>query len=122
MLSPAGLAALTRWAAVGRAALLAAPTALMVSLLLSAVGVTRPTVLDLALAGVSVVAIATAAALTDRWAFLATALVGVFVVYLLVLDLWPAVNALTVIGPHPDGGVRFYGLTNVGEHLLLRPG
>jgi len=119
MLIPAGLAALTRLAAVGRAALLAAPTALLVSLLLSAVGVTRPTVLDLALAGVSVVVIATAAALTDRWPFLATALVGVFVVYLLVLDLWPAVNALAVIGPHPDGGVRFYGMTNVVETLLL---
>ena len=33
----------------------------------------------------------------------------------------PAWNALAVIGPHPDGGGRFYGVTNEVETLLLPP-
>jgi hypothetical protein len=33
----------------------------------------------------------------------------------------PAWNALAVIGPHPDGGGRFYGVTNQVETLLLPP-
>jgi hypothetical protein len=35
--------------------------------------------------------------------------------------LWhsPVTNALATIGPHPDGGRRFYGLTNQVETLLL---
>jgi hypothetical protein len=37
----------------------------------------------------------------------------------LVLAVWPEVNSLAVIGPHPDGGGRFYGVTNQVETLLL---
>jgi hypothetical protein len=33
----------------------------------------------------------------------------------------PAWNTLAVIGPHPDGGGRFYGVTNQVETLLLAP-
>jgi len=33
----------------------------------------------------------------------------------------PEWNALAVIGPHPDGGGRFYGVTNQVETLLLPP-
>src|SRR3954462_12946403 len=33
----------------------------------------------------------------------------------------PTWNALAVIGPHPDGGGRFYGVTNQVETLLLAP-
>ena len=35
--------------------------------------------------------------------------------------LWPDVNALAAIGPHPDGGGRFFGVTNQVETLLLPP-
>jgi hypothetical protein len=38
---------------------------------------------------------------------------------LLVLWEWPVTNALASIGPHPDGGGRFYGVTNQVETLLL---
>ncbi len=38
---------------------------------------------------------------------------------LLVLWQWPETNALATIGPHPDGGGRFYGLTNQVSTLLL---
>jgi hypothetical protein len=38
---------------------------------------------------------------------------------LLVLWQWPETNALATIGPHPDGGGRFHGLTNQTSTLLL---
>jgi hypothetical protein len=38
---------------------------------------------------------------------------------LLVLWQWPVTNALATIGPHPDGGGRFYGVTNQVETLLI---
>ena len=38
-----------------------------------------------------------------------------------MLAAWPEVNALAAIGPHPDGGGRFYGVTNQVETLLLAP-
>ena len=41
--------------------------------------------------------------------------------FLVVLVAWPDVNALAAIGPHPDGGGRFYGVTNQVETLLLAP-
>jgi hypothetical protein len=41
--------------------------------------------------------------------------------FLVVLAAWPDVNALAAIGPHPDGGGRFYGVTNQVETLLLTP-
>jgi hypothetical protein len=40
---------------------------------------------------------------------------------LLVLWQWPVTNSLATIGPHPDGGHRFYGVTNQVETLLLAP-
>ena len=40
---------------------------------------------------------------------------------LLVLWQWPVTNALATIGPHPDGGRRFYGMTNQVETMLLPP-
>jgi hypothetical protein len=41
--------------------------------------------------------------------------------YGLVLAIWPEVNSLAAIGPHPDGGGRYYGLTNQTATLLLAP-
>ena len=40
---------------------------------------------------------------------------------LIVLWQWPVTNALATIGPHPDGGHRFYGVTNQVETMLLAP-
>jgi hypothetical protein len=48
-------------------------------------------------------------------------LVGFLACYLGALAAWPDVNALAIIGPHPDGGGRFYGVTNEVETLLLVP-
>ena len=45
----------------------------------------------------------------------------VLAVGLFVLWHWPVTNALATIGPHPDGGHRFYGLTNQVETMLLAP-
>jgi hypothetical protein len=42
-------------------------------------------------------------------------------VFLVVLAVWPETNALSIVGPHPDGGGRFYGITNEVETLLLAP-
>ena len=44
---------------------------------------------------------------------------AVFAGALLVLWQWPVTNSLATIGPHPDGGGRFYGITNQVETLLL---
>src|SRR5262249_18947075 len=38
-----------------------------------------------------------------------------------VMWVHPVWNALAAIGPHPDGGGRFYGITNQVETLLLPP-
>jgi hypothetical protein len=48
-------------------------------------------------------------------------LVAVFAGALLVLWHWPVTNGLATIGPHPDGGHRFYGVTNQVETMLLAP-
>src|SRR5262249_18396503 len=48
-------------------------------------------------------------------------LIGFLAAYLVVLVTWPEVNALAIVGPHPDGGGRFYGVTNEVETLLLVP-
>ena len=34
----------------------------------------------------------------------------------------PETSSLAALGPHPDGGVRFYGISNQVETLLLVPG
>jgi hypothetical protein len=48
-------------------------------------------------------------------------LIACFGAALLVLWHWPVTNALATIGPHPDGGHRFYGVTNQVETMLLAP-
>ena len=42
--------------------------------------------------------------------------------YALVLAFSPETSSLAALGPHPDGGVRFYGISNQVETLLLVPG
>ena len=56
-----------------------------------------------------------------REAFFAPVVALFLAVFLVVLAAFPETNALAAIGPHPDGGVRFFGVTNQVETLLLAP-
>ena len=118
VLTLAGLAQLLRSALFARAALLAIPSALAVSFGLAAAGIDGlwPATLALALGtlGLSLAAARRARALLPL-------LLGFLVAAVVALELWPAVNALSVIGPHPDGGGRYFGVTNEVETLLLAP-
>ena len=62
------------------------------------------------------------AAVTRRRLALAAALLSIFVVYAVVLATSQETSSLAAFGPHPDGGVRFYGISNQVETLLLVPG
>ncbi len=109
---------LGRFALAGRAAVLVAPVALATALMLRAVGIDDPSsvVVVLGLAtGVGSVLLAL------RRQLLGPAVVGLLATFLVVLTLRPEVNALAAIGPHPDGGGRFFGVTNQVETLLLAP-
>jgi hypothetical protein len=115
------LALLLRSALLARAALLAAPTVLLVALALSATDVSRPGPAVTALAALSLVLSLGAASICGERRAFAAALLLVFPLELIVLWAWPEVGSLAVIGPHPDGGGRFYGVTNQVETLLLVP-
>ncbi len=114
----ASLGILARSAIAGRAAVLVAPVALTAALALRAIGVDDPATVVLTLAFVTG---AGSLLLGFRRAPLAPAVVCFLVVFTTILAVWPATNALAVIGPHPDGGGRFYGVTNQVETLLLAP-
>ena len=106
----------------GRAAILVGPVALAGALGLSAFEVTSPRAVGLALlAIVGGGAVAIAALTRTRLAF-AVALLAIFPVYLFVLAVSQETSSLAAFGPHPDGGVRFYGISNQVETLLLVPG
>jgi hypothetical protein len=117
-LALAGAAFLLRNALLARAGLLALPAALANAEALSAAGGARPAVTTVALAVATPLAALAAAA---RRAWLVPALAAFLAGMLVVLAAWPEVNALAVIGPHPDGGGRYYGVTNEVETLLLAP-
>ena len=115
------LALATRWATLGRAAFLAAPSCIAVAVVLSAVGATTPWVAVTVLALASgTLALATGALLRPGLP-LALGLAALFSFLFVVMWAEPAWNTLAVIGPHPDGGGRFYGVTNQVETLLLAP-
>ncbi|HUQ22555.1 MAG TPA: hypothetical protein VM049_06015 [Gaiellaceae bacterium] len=124
----AGLAALlasltaaalaTRARLFGRAALLAPPAAITIALALSAAAIWSPLAVGSAIA-LGGTAIAVAAGRRDESL---PPLVTLFLAaFLIVLAAFPETNALAAIGPHPDGGVRFFGVTNQVETLLLAP-
>ena len=102
----------------GRAAVLVAPVALMTVLAARALGIDDPATVVTVL---GVVTGGAAALLGLRRRMLGPAAVCFLVGFLVVLSWWPEVNALAAIGPHPDGGGRFYGVTNQVETLLLAP-
>ena len=101
-----------------RSALLAAPGAISTALLLSAGGIRSPLTVGLAVAAGGV---ATAIVAGGREVLLAPLVALFLAVFLVVLAAFPETNALAAIGPHPDGGVRFFGVTNQVETLLLAP-
>ena len=114
----AALGLLAHSAIAGRAAVLVALTALAGSLALRAVGVDDPATVIVVLAGLTG---AGSLLLALRRELLVPAVVCFLLAFLAVLAIWPEVNALAAIGPHPDGGGRFYGVTNQVETLLLAP-
>jgi hypothetical protein len=52
---------------------------------------------------------------------LALALAGLLAAYAVFLGASPATVSLAALGPHPEGGGRFFGLTNQVETLMLAP-
>lgn len=114
----AALGILGRSPLAGRAAVLVAPVALGTALALRAVEIEEPATVIGVLAVVTGVG---SVLLALRSAVLVPAVAGFLVAFLVVLSAWPEVNALAAIGPHPDGGGRFYGVTNEVETLLLAP-
>jgi hypothetical protein len=106
----------------GRAALLAGPVALAAALALSGLDVARPRSVGLALLVVVGLVTPALAAVTRPRLALAGSLLAIFAVYAGVLAFSTETSSLAALGPHPDGGVRFYGISNQVETLLLVPG
>jgi hypothetical protein len=121
VLALSSLALATTGVAVARGALLAPSACIAAAVALSAAGVARPSaaVVGVALAGAGG-AFVGGALLRPRLP-LALGLTALFVFLFTVMWTEPAWNTLAVIGPHPDGGGRFYGVTNEVETLLLAP-
>ena len=115
-LAPLGVALVRRSPAWARVGLLAIPAALSSALAISAFGGGRPASTVPLLALLAVAGSAAAASLPLR-----RVLLVFLAAYLVTLAKWPVVNSLAIIGPHPDGGGRFYGITNEVETLLLAP-
>jgi hypothetical protein len=117
-----GLLALwTRSPLFGRAAFFVAPACVAIAVLLSAAAVTSPWVAVLTLALTAPAAALGAAVLLRSRLPLGLGLGALFVFLFAVMWARPEWNTLAVIGPHPDGGGRFHGLTNQVETLLLSP-
>jgi hypothetical protein len=106
----------------GRAALLAGPIALTTALALSGLEIARPRSVGLSMLVVVGLGAPALSALTRSPLALAAALLAVFAVYAGVLGFSQETSSLAALGPHPDGGVRFYGISNQVETLLLVPG
>jgi len=101
-----------------RAGLLVPPLALGTALALSGLHEARTAAVVGALLAAGAVALALAR-LGD--AVLALVVAAFLAAFLGALAAWPSLNALSVLGPHPDGGGRYYGVTNEVETLLLAP-
>jgi len=115
----AALAWLLRSPLFGRASLLAVPAMVLASTIASALHVEH---------GIPWWSGAIALALTVPLALvtrdpraLAAALAGLLTAYAVFLGVSPSTVSLAALGPHPEGGGRFFGLTNQVETLLLGP-
>jgi Cytochrome c len=100
----------------GCAAVLFGAAAVTASLITSGAGLERVTPVLLALGGISL-AFAAAGARLPRTPVVVAALAALLV----VLAVNTAVNSLGPIGPYPENGGRFYGMSNLQETLLLPP-
>ena len=98
--------------------MLAAPLALAVSIALSGAGLTRPALLLMALALLSVSLAVTGGAFLHRRT-LAVGLTVLVAAYLVVLVAEPTWPALAAIGPTPGEGGRFYGSTNLTTSIVV---
>jgi hypothetical protein len=115
------LALVSKLPELGRTAFLSAPACLVVAVALSALGVTDWKQVVIALAGgAGILALVGGALLRPRLP-LALGLAAVFAFLFVVMWKRPEWNSLAALGPRPDGGGRFYGVTNQVETLLLAP-
>jgi hypothetical protein len=115
----AALAWLLRSPRFARASLLAIPAMVLASSIASAFHVEhRVAWWSGALALALILPLAVAA--RSRRLF-ALALAGLLCAYAVFLGAWPATVSVAALGPHPEGGGRFFGLTNQVETLLLAP-
>jgi hypothetical protein len=122
LLTALGLLALgTRSAALARAAFLSPASCVAAAVALSALDVRTPwtAVLGVALLGGGA-ALGAGLLLPPRLP-MALALAALFAFLFTVMWARPEWNTLAVIGPHPDGGGRFFGITNEVETILLAP-
>jgi cytochrome c5 len=110
------VAFLLRRRLLARAAVLFGAALVTASLITSGADIEHATPVLLALAGIALGSSVAGAAL-PRAPLVGAALLAL----LLVLALNTAVNSLGPLGPHPEGGGRFYGLSNLQETLLLPP-
>lgn len=101
-----------------RAAVIGGAAAITASMLLSWAGATRLWVL---LVGMVALTAGLALAGSLRRELIPYLVAGFFTGFLLVLALSSETNSLAVLGARPDGGGRFYGMTNQVETLLLPP-
>ncbi len=104
----------TRFA--GRFCVAIAPAIVVVSLVLSLGGAARPVVI-LPVLGLGSVALAAAVALHRR--AVACLAPAVLLIFLVVLWAWPETAGFAAIGPRPEEGGRFFGVSNVVETVLL---
>jgi hypothetical protein len=117
-----GLVALaSQRAALGRTAFLAAPACLVVAVVLSAAGLTRPWQVATVLAVASAALALAGGVMLRPWLPLALGLAAVFAFLYAVMWAKPEWNSLAALGPRPDGGGRFYGVNNQVSTLLLAP-
>jgi hypothetical protein len=115
----AALAWLLRSPLAGRAALLAVPATVLGSTIASTLHVVHsiPLWTGVIAAGLTV---PLAVAARSR-AALAVALAVLLGAYAVFLGVSRETVSLAALGPHPEGGGRFYGMTNQIETLLLAP-
>ena len=101
---------------LARVAVLFGAAAVTASLLTSGAGIERVTPVLVAFAAIAL-GLAAAASWLPRPAVVGAALLAL----LLVLAIDTSINSFGPLGPHPEGGGRFYGLGNQEETLLLAP-
>ena len=115
----AALAWLLRSPLFARAALLAVPATVLASTITSALHVEHSVAWW---SGVIAFGLTVPLAVaTPRPGLLASALAALLGAYAVFLGAWSSTVSLAALGPHPEGGGRFFGLTNQVETLLLAP-